>query len=172
MANLFFFGSLRDADLFQIVVGRSLNEFATSSAKLVGYSVSRAAHFPFPVVNADQLGEAEGIFVSGFTDQEIERVAYYETNEYDLYDVTIQIDEGGFETAGVFFATEHLEVSNEPWSLETWTKTAKPLALIEAEIAMAQFGVLTRDTVNDHWSEFEAKAQKLFEQRFGLKASA
>lgn len=172
MSALFFFGSLKDPDLFRRVVGRPLQEFTTKPAILAGYSIYRAAKFPYPVVKADALGEAPGLLVTGFTATEIERVAYYETNEYDLYEVTIKVADGAFETAEAFFATEHLEISQEPWCFEEWTREAKDLALIEAEIAMTYFGVLTRETVNDHWPDFERKAAQILDERQRANASA
>lgn len=165
MNALFFFGTLIDPDLFRLIVGRPMADFAVKPATLAGYRITRAAAFPYPMVKADPRSEAPGLRVAGLTATEVERISYYETDEYDLFGVTLKIAPNQFESAKTFIATAQLEASDEPWSLVEWEKEVKELALIEAALAMDQFGVLTRETVNDHWPDFEIKAAQILRER-------
>ena len=172
MADLFFFGTLQDADLFRIVVGRELTQFEQTEAILAGYRVRRAANYPFPVLVPDQLGEAPGLIVHGFTDNEVSRVAFYETNEYYLQDITVRHGLGDFVTASAFFATEFLDATEDTWSIEAWATVIKPTALVEAELAMKLFGHVGLDEINNHWPDIECKAAQMIAEQAGFAESA
>lgn len=160
MSALFSFGTLRDPELFHRVVGRPMAAFTIAPAVLRGHGSRRAEGFSYPVLVVEEGGTLEGIVVHGLTPVEIERVQYYETLEYELRAVAVEVSGAPVLALG-FFATERLEPSTESWQLALWQETAKPRNLIEAELAMRLFGRVPLSEINDHWPAIVARAEAI-----------
>lgn len=158
MSALFSFGTLRDPELFHLVVGRPLTAFDVSGAVLRGHAARRAEGFAYPVLVAEDDGALSGILILGLDPEEIDRVQYYESLEYELRALEVETADGRADAHG-FFATERLEPSADGWSLDHWQATAKPRALIEAEMAMALYGVVPLSEINDHWPGIVERAE-------------
>ncbi len=169
MSNkLFFFGSLRDADLFEIVIGRPLSAFKCSHAVLADHTVERLKEFPYPRLVRAPGRNATGLLVGGLEHWEIERTSFYETAEYDLITLAVNTSTGTVDT-GCYIATDSLETMAETgisWSIDEWREDAKTTAMAEAEIAMGSyFGRIPRDQIDNYWEEIELLAEQLLAER-------
>ncbi len=166
--KLFFFGSLQDDDLFEIVIGRPSSAFNRSQAVLRDHVVERLREFPYPRLVRAPGQVVNGTLVGGLEHWEIERTSFYETSEYDLLTLTVETDTGPVD-AGCFIATDTQETMAEtgrPWSIDDWRRQAKAVAMAEAEVAMGSyFGRIPRDQIDDYWEEIEEQAQKLLADR-------
>jgi ADP-ribose pyrophosphatase len=154
---LFFFGSLRDTDLFALVAGRPFADFAIRPAAMAGHRARRADGEAYPVLTAEQGHRAGGLLVDLPDPTAIARIAFYETTDYRLAETEVLTAAGPvraqfFESTGLLAATE------ETWSLERWQATAKPFALAAAELVMDHFGRVPHEASADLWPDVYARA--------------
>jgi ADP-ribose pyrophosphatase len=158
---LFFFGSLRDADLFSIVAGRPIAAFRTVEAALVDRRAERAENEAYPVLVEAPGARAEGMLVHGLDAEIVDRIAFYETTDYVLGPVEVMAETAAVR-ARCFHATDILPSSGEWWCIEQWRRTGKPLALHAAEIAMSHYGRVGLEAVAGVWPEiYREAAQRL-----------
>ncbi|MEJ1159859.1 gamma-glutamylcyclotransferase family protein [Prosthecomicrobium sp. N25] len=156
---LFFFGSLRDADLFAIVAGRPLGDFAVTAAVLVDRRAERAENEAYPVLVEAPGARAEGILVHGLDPEIVARIAFYETTDYVLGPVEV-VAGGEPVAAHCFHATEILPSSGEWWCIDHWSRAGKPLALHAAELAMGHYGRVSHEDVAAVWPEIYREAAR------------
>lgn len=146
--RLFFFGSLLDPELFEAVVGRPMASAVRAPARLGGWSARRVRGEDYPILVRTPGSHADGWVVAGLSWAEIDRVQFFEGDEYDLTPVTVAVPgpaagavlavsprpghppsaDGGIETPGVGGAatplTAHAYLSNGRLS-----ETAEPWRL-------------------------------------------
>jgi hypothetical protein len=155
---LFSFGTLRDPELFAAVVGRPLGGFAVETAHLPGHAAEYALGMPYPVLVPAPGERLAGLVIAGLAAIEIERIQFYETLEYELRPVIVEVG-GRARPARSFFASTRLAASGARWRLEDWQATAKPEAVAMASAAMRFFGRIALAEINERWPEIERLAE-------------
>ncbi len=117
--RLFIFGTLCDADLRDLVVGRAVTP---RPARLPDHRAMRVRGEVFPMTVPAPGAMLEG-FVLDLDEREMARVVHFEDEvEFGLRDVEVRAGDG-VETAVMFSAT--LEPSNEAWDLDVWRRGGK-----------------------------------------------
>ena len=156
MTSLFFFGTLRYQPLLDVVLGRSMTP---QPARLPGYRVTWALGESFPMLAEDADAEAEGVLAQGLTDQDIERLNFYEgAFSYDLEEITVQ-DADGPIAARVFMPKDAPWHPGADWQLQDWVDQWGPLTLIAAGEVMRAFGRETAAQVAARFPIIRARAQ-------------
>lgn len=101
--RLFFFGSLLDPELFEVVVGRPVASVVRVPARLDGWSARRVREEDYPVLVPTAGSGTVGRVIAGLSWTEIDRVQFFEGDEYDLSPVTVEVP--GPEAASVLAAS-------------------------------------------------------------------
>ncbi len=129
--KFFFYGTLLDADVRRIVVGRAVPDAAVTPAMLAGYRRVRVVGKWFPMLVPGLAGDTvDGVLAAGFGHAEIARLVAYEGPHYALERVALRLAGGKAATGLVFLARAGaLKPSNEPWELEPWQRAEKPRVL-------------------------------------------
>ncbi len=149
--DLFFFGTLRDTDLLEAVLGGPADRLERVEARLPDVSIQRAADYDFPLLVSSPGGEADGILVSGLSPDDIDRIRFFEDYEYELRPTAVLV-EGEARAAYVFSATSDLPSSGEPWTLAGWTSAAKTLMLaVTRELMATHYGRIDPADVDAVW---------------------
>jgi len=159
--RVFFFGSLMDTDLVRLVLDRAIEDLLFTSAELLGYERRRAKNESFPIIVPTPGGRVEGVLVEGLTAADVERIRWYESDDYALRPCLVGIEERRHE-AHVFLATETLEPEATAWDFDHWVGTEKPMCIaLETEI-MAQYGQISPPELVRRWPEMKARATARF----------
>lgn len=159
---LFVFGTLKDPDIFHLVVGQKAQAFTISEAIYPDHAVLREKTEAYPVL-AERIGlNAPGLLIRGLDAAQIDRIQFFESIEYELCPMTV-MEQGQETDASCFIATELLSCEERPWHIEDWIKADKPQALLEAELLMALYGRIAREDVEDHWPAIVAEARRLLD---------
>lgn len=144
MGNLFFYGTLRDAALLEIVLAKSGDELSVAPAALDNYAVSAVAEGPFPMIESVAGAGAEGVLVKGLSAQDIARLDFYEGGfNYNLHRVTLT--DG--QSAEVYVPQKGLWTPNGSWSLHDWQAAFGALSRFAAVEVMQYYGTRSRDEV-------------------------
>jgi len=142
-ADLFFYGTLCDVPLLEIVLGRTATGVA---AHLADHRVTWVANEPFPMIQRAQGAVAEGVLVCDLSDEDVARLSFYEGGYvFDLDDVTV-FTEDGLRVAQVFRPVGNWQ-PGAPWSLPDWQDLWGEITHRTAREVMERFGHQSAETV-------------------------
>lgn len=158
-APMFFYGTLRDEDLLEVVTSRSgLQGLTLQDAGVRDMRVVREAVETFPIL-VEAVGErAHGLLVDGLTPEERARIAFFEDSDYRLAEVET-LAHGRQVLAHTFLPSEKLDGSNETWELTAWRREHKALMLACVEEQMSYFGRVEQAIVETWWPDIKARAR-------------
>ncbi|MFT6674320.1 MAG: nudix-type nucleoside diphosphatase (YffH/AdpP family) [Sulfitobacter sp.] len=155
MRNLFFYGTLRDLPLLEIVMGRGGDDLDVTAAVLRDYKVSSVAQGPFPMIEHTPGAEAIGVLVRGLMPEDIARLDFYEGSfAYDLVAVTL----ADGQAAEVYLPQAGLWRPQGDWSLSQWQAEWGDLSRFAAREVMGYMGQRSRDEVAALFGRIRARA--------------
>lgn len=135
--NVFLFGTLCWEPLLMRVAGNSCPR--PKSAQLPGYHVSWAKGHAFPAIHARADGVADGILLTGCSDEILKRMDHYESGfSYTLHTVTV-ISDGVEITAQVYLPPDGIDTGPR-WDLSDWVQDHGAVSLEAAVEVMDGFG--------------------------------
>ena len=155
----FFFGTMRDRDVLDLVVGRRVADADIEPATLPGYRLARVIDESYPALVPHAGGRVEGVRVRRLTAAEVERVVWFEGKEYASRAVEVAVRGGARAAARMHVPTEVLEIADEDWDFAHWRRTEKDLLLMLARSHMALLGRVTLDEAIRMWDETREKLQ-------------
>jgi hypothetical protein len=150
----FFFGTLRDRDVLEVVLGRSLDDLEHEPATLPGHRLARVIEESYPALVEDPVGSVEGELVRGLGERDIARIGWFEGEEYETRRVEVVVRAGGArEWAIIQTPTEALEVAAGDWNYAAWQRDEKGELLTLARGHMALLGKVGIDEAIERWDE-------------------
>ncbi len=138
--GMFFFGTLMDLDMLSAVIGRLPGPAEREPAFLRGLRRVFVAGRPYPMLIPQVGGRVEGLLVKGLSDQDIERLAFYEGWEYVTEPVSVRTLAGKVVETEMFSASSGVLSDNRDWKLDLWQRKHKPEALAQAQKTLSRFG--------------------------------
>lgn len=154
MTSLFFYGTLRDLELLDIVLGR--DHARITPATLPGFGVYWAKGNAFPMAVAEQGARAEGVLIEGVSQDELDRLDFYEGGfAYE----TVEVDVGGVKSVRVFLPEPGLWEVGAPWSLTDWQAKWGAVVREGAREVMSYFGKLDPARVVEMYPAILTRAQ-------------
>lgn len=131
--RFFFYGTLLDADIRRLVLGRGALGLAVEPATLGGYRRVSLRRRSYPAVVPDPLGSVAGCLARGLDAGAAERLAAFEGGEYEpvLCAVSTEVSTGVSTGVGrtlpawVFVAGGAAVLSTMPWDFATWRRRHK-----------------------------------------------
>ena len=165
MRPLFFYGSLRDEELISIVIGRAPDGLRPARAH--GYAVRRLADEDYPVLVPAEGEVAEGLLIDPPAPQELDRLSFYEGEEFDIGELEVE-SPAGPERAAFFRPTGKAATTGAPWSFRHWQDRARSVAIEAARELMEHHGAVPHEEVEALWPGVERRAR----QRARARAAA
>ena len=148
---LFFYGTLRNRDVLEAVLGHDAQGLRFRSARLPGYGLHRLAGTTYPVILPEAGAVAEGILVDGLSEADLDRVWFYEDDaEYGLTTITVDTDNGPVD-AQAFIAAMAEARTDGRWSLEEWEAADGGLMAEVTRAFMAKMGTMPHDKAEALW---------------------
>ena len=142
----YFFGTLRDADLRALVLGRGFEPPATVEARLIDHALRRMAGEDYPVLVGVPGESAEGVCVYGIAKAERRRLRWFEGDEYCEREGEVILAGGVPAKARLFAASAKVAASTENWDFGLWQIRHKPFLIERTRVYMSFMasGDLTR----------------------------
>ncbi len=159
--RFFFFGSLRDHDILEVVIGRTLPRRARPVARLPDHRLERMAKETFPLLVAAPGDRAPGVVVEGLETGDIERIHFFESVEYEPRLHAVELAAGGTLDCHLFAATAVAGATGEPWHYDDWAARHKAKELREARLWMAFHGRVTAAEADRLWDEAVAAGREI-----------
>lgn len=150
MAAFFFYGSLRDRDLLEIVLGHDGAGLTIGPARAPGYLAVTMEGVAYPVLAEIPGAAAVGVLVEGLTAADMDRLAFFEEVEYGAAALLVEA-EGREVEALAFRGTGKRRAAGEPWDYARWAREDRRVARHAARELMGFFGSLDIERVDDVW---------------------
>ncbi|MFD0857476.1 NUDIX domain-containing protein [Roseovarius aquimarinus] len=169
MQDVFLYGTLRDAELRDIVLGEGAE---TRMAVLPDHAVAWAEGQMYPTISAKDGAEAPGLLLTAPSAALLERLDFYEGGfGYDLAPVTVREGEGGGERAArVYFPRPGAVPPGAPFDLEEWQRRFGALSRLAAREAMGYLGRMDASTLAARMPMIRARASARLSAAQGVPA--
>lgn len=171
MNSLFLYGTLRHRPLLELVLGHDLEGLTLQQARLPGYGVHWAEGEYFPLILARKDAVAQGMLLSGLSDEDRARLDFYERGfGYGLSSVTVETEDGP-RAAQVYLPPEGGVAPGAPWDLDDWAAEWGELTLLAAEEVMRAYGRRPAEAVARRLPSIQARAHSRLNARRGGPAT-
>lgn len=156
MRTLFFYGTLRDADVLAMVLG---DERATlSDAVLDDHIAMAVANETFPIIHAKTGAQAHGLLAENLSDEALARLNFFELGfGYELRGLPVKAS-GRSVVASVYFCPPGLFETDGAWDFAAWGQRQKPFFLDAGAEYMAQYGRIPADRMEPFWAGMRIRA--------------
>ena len=149
----FFFGTLMDRDVLQLVLGRPVAAGALAPASLAGFRRVRILRDSFPILVAEPGASVGGVVFETATAEEDARIVFFEDYDYDLAPCRPVLADGRAVDAVFCGAEDGVLASDEPWDLARWAIRHKRGFLELSRVYMGCYGRLTPHEAEPVWVE-------------------
>jgi len=157
--HLFFFGSLTDRELLELVLGRDCAAIEFRPAQLHGFTTNRVRYESYPLLVPATGSAVAGQLVGVLTEVDIARVRFFEDDEYVLEAARVETT-SHHEDCLVCLPRSPEADSGEPWQPESWSPEEREIFFLMTTDFMAQFGVVPHEEALEMWEEFRIRAEK------------
>lgn len=154
----FFYGTLMDRELLAVVLGRMPPSHAFEPAQLDGYARYCIRDEAFPTLVPETGALADGLLVHDLTPQDAARIAWYETDDYEIRESAVRRSDGSEILARCCLPRAEAAHDGRPWSFDAWRRRDRELALLLARDWMGQFGVADFDRAE---RSYQARKRRL-----------
>ena len=149
---LFVYGSMRDEDVRALVLGRAPPAAVrTEPAWMPGAAVALVPGESYPHLVSAEGARAPGDLVHGLEVGSLDRILFFEGDEYAFVECVVE-RAGGERVAAMHFRGVAIpEAPVVPWSLEQWQSKEKPRFLAMTREYMALWRRATRAEAEARW---------------------
>ena len=158
MTSIFFFGSLRDAALLEIVLGRPVAPADIRAAEAPGHVAREMIGEAYPYLAAAPGHSASGVVVSDLSAEDLRRLEYFEEAEYGLAPITVRADGRDFEVQH-FHSTDKVATTDREWDFATWQRHERAVALEAAAELMAHIDIVPMEEMDRIWHGIMIRAR-------------
>jgi hypothetical protein len=143
-SDLFFFGTLMDADVRDLVLGPEYSDYEVRRGWLRGFRRVFMPGRTYPMLLPHPHGSVEGILVRGLSVEAVRRLSTFEGPDYHLVSLEILGETGDKRRAGVFLSDRKVTRGRIFWSLPTWRRRYKRQTLRSFSRLMQNFATQVR----------------------------
>ena len=129
MADLFIYGTLRDRDVCEKVLGRPVPITDLSPAFAQDFAILKVADVSYPCLLPHEGSKAHGALLSNLTQDDIAILDKFEGVNYHRVSVRVQCDDG-FITSQYYRPNDALQTDGL-WDLAQWQKDGKEAFLAQ-----------------------------------------
>ena len=150
---LFVFGSLMDRDVLSLVAGMEVSTLELQAATVSGYQQAEVAEESYPVLVESAGSGCNGLLIYGLTRIALDRILFFEGEEYLLSPISAHPKETGNQAVNAFYFRDAgvYSVLENAWSFETWQAEHKESFLVASREYMALFGSMTAAEADAYW---------------------
>lgn len=157
--DLFVFGTLLHMPLLEVVSGDAQVTERVTWAVRPGYAVSRVHGQSFPIMHADPDGVAEGVIVSGLSQDALDRLDYYE-KAFDYHRIDFVVLDGDQQPRNVtaYVPPPDRWTPAESWDRDGWIATMGEVATMTAHEAMSAMDTMSAEEMGRQYANMTARA--------------
>lgn len=138
--KLFVYGTLADVDVLRLVLGFEPKDILGREGTLYDHGLFYVKNEEFPLLQPLKAEVVKGRILKGLTGEALERVLYFEDDDFLLTGSDIVAEDGEKLEVQLFHPSEKAKSSDIPWIRQDWERREKYLLLERIERYMAGFG--------------------------------
>ena len=123
--DLFFYGTLMDADVRRLALGAGAEGLRLEAARLYGYRRMAKRRSTAPVLVPRPGAWVEGILARGLDRRQVARLRHFEGCNYRLTPCAVRVGGGHEAGALVFLGVGRLPLNRLAWRLAPWQRRHK-----------------------------------------------
>lgn len=151
---LFCFGSLMDRDVLACVIGQAADKVTMKPAFIAGFYKARLPHESYPMLVPDAEREAPGQLLYGLTMTDLDRIVFFEGEEYELSPCKVRLD-GDQWTDALFFDEGIMPPPRtEEWDFDHWKTCHKDYMIRQSKIYMSYYGKISAAEADIYWQNY------------------
>lgn len=151
--SLFVFGSLMDPQVLSLVSGMSESALELVPATVQGYRQGEVVEESYPVLVACKSAQTEGLLINGLSSLALQRILFFEGDEYQLQPIDTVTASGQPVAAHYFCDAGVYTVRDTSWDFALWQQIHKASFIEASRQYMALFGTMTAAQADAHWNE-------------------
>ena len=124
MADLFIYGTLRDREVCEKVLGRAVLADDMTPASAANFAIFKVAHVSYPCLLPVSGATAIGALLSGLSAQDMAILDRFEGVNYTRMPITIRLADGSEVISDYYQPNEALQTDGA-WDLALWQKEGK-----------------------------------------------
>ena len=145
-----------DVDVRSCVLGDySATRIMTKPATIRGYRKVCLPHETYPVLVPEVDHYAEGILLYGLTRLELDKIVFFEGEEYELSPCTAVLADGSFIDALFFDEGVMPMPQSEDWLFSVWIDQHKDYMLRQTSHYMTYFGLMSAVEADHYWQTYQ-----------------
>jgi len=152
---LFCFGSLMDLDVLRLVIGDNADTVEMQSGSLPGFYKARLPHESYPMLVAAAEEEAQGQLIYGLSPESLDRIIFFEGEEYELTPCKVRCNSGELVSALFFDEGNMPPPVTETWDFDHWRDHYKNYMLRQSAKYRAYYGEMTAADADTYWQNYE-----------------
>lgn len=149
--DLFSFGTLMDTDLLSLVCEQAVDNLVLDAAVVPDHARRWVLDDAYPVLVPETGRVTEGLIIRGLSEYALERIIFFEGEEFELKPIDVQRPQGDWERVQYFADTHRKEISDTEWSLEGWRHSTKADTMPRVTRYMQCFGKMSRAEADAYW---------------------
>ena len=149
--SLFVFGSLMDRDVLGLVSGIDADNLLLTPATVYGQQQREVVEACYPVLVPDETASCSGLLISQLTALALQRIMFFEGEEYFLAPLAVSAHGGSVVNAWYFCDAGVYSVRPTAWDFAAWQNTHKTSFMQASTAYMALFGTMTAAEADVHW---------------------
>ena len=149
--QLFFYGTLLDADLRRAVLGAGAERIELRPAVLPGFRCTRSSYGDFPVLLRRSGGRVKGALAEGFDRTDLLRIGNFEGEDYAPARALVIGEDGRRRRAWIYLANLPGPVERRPWSLRGWQLRSKSRLMARVRLWAGEFGADSLQAGDMRW---------------------
>ena len=162
---LFVYGSMRDADVRALVLGRTPRAIRIESAWMSGVTVALVPGESYPYLVSAEGERALGELIHGLDEECLDRVLFFEGDEYASAECTVERT-GGERVAAMHFGGIAIPAAPVvPWSLERWQAREKSRFILMTREYMELWPHATRELAEALWQRLLRERAPMDDER-------
>lgn len=159
MPPVFFYGSLRDPEMLALVLGHPVEPARLEPAVAENHATLRLVDEDYPLLAPAPGRRAEGVLLYGLTEAELDRIRFFEEEEYALAPITVRTARGPVEALHLD-GTAKPRASSVEWDFAAWCREHRPAALEATREYMAHYGRLSAAELDAIWPAIRNRAHQ------------
>lgn len=155
--DIFFFGSLRDHSLLEVVLERTVDPRDLAPAFVTDRATLKVENEDYPYLASQSGARADGVLLRGAGADDVARLEYFEEAEYALQPITVETADGPVD-ARHFAASAKGARGSEPWSFATWMAEDRAVAIEAARELISHRTITPVEDMDNIWPGIKIRA--------------
>ena len=143
-----------DWDVVSLVLNRRSDDLYMVPASLEGFRVAKLPHESYPLLVKDDSKTAQGQLLMGLSESDLDRIVFFEGEEYELKECEVMTEQGQTMTALFFDEGVMPPAEMENWDFAEWVACSKDYMMGQSAVYMSYYGHMTAAEADIHWQNY------------------